>query len=80
MMNLAEFVCMEQPALPALSTKLPDDKRRLSIFLNQEERFMPNNYQTTKTTKLIRNYEEERARILEVIYEVCNSPTVIIIV
>lgn len=28
---------------------------------------MPNNYQTTK---LVRNYEEERARLLEAMYEV----------
>ncbi len=28
---------------------------------------MPNNYQTTKQ---VRNYEEERARVLELIYEV----------
>jgi len=74
MINLADYACSKHNAPSyadqdpsAISLKLQTDTRRLSTFLDQEERFMPNNYQTTKQ---VRNYEEERARILEVVYEV----------
>ncbi len=70
MINLADFVCTEQQQQLSQTTTaltLSSDSRRLTTFLNQEERFMPNNYQTTKQ---VRNYEEERARVLELIYEV----------
>ena len=70
MINLADFVCTEhqESDTSTFSLKLHEDRRRLTSYLDQEEHFMPNNYQTTK---LVRNYEEERARILEVVYEVC---------
>ncbi len=82
MMDLADFVCTEQQEMEELQLTDPlttttttslshcSHPDTLSIFLNQEERFMPNNYQTTKQ---VRNYEEQRGRILELMYEVCVS-------
>lgn len=78
MLNLADFVCTEQQQdqeeeqqqLADTTTSLTPNHhpQTLSTFLNQEERFLPNNYQTTKQ---VRNYEEQRGRILELMYEVC---------
>ena len=65
MSRLADFFCMEQSTYPTISSKVTDDQRRLRTYLEQEERFMPNNYQTRRSVE-----EGIRTNLLERMYEV----------
>lgn len=63
---MSELLCTELSAIP-ISSRLHHDHRRLAILLEQEERFMPNiSYPHLCGTVS----EEERTKMLEVIYEV----------
>ncbi len=68
MAKLTDFMCTEHSINPALSSKLLDDQRRLAAFLDQEERFMPNNFQMRRTMN-----GEIRTDMLLRIYEVYTS-------
>jgi len=71
---MSELLCTELSAIPAISTRLHDDQRRLGTYLEQEERFMPSTYHMQKTVE-----EEQRQRMLEIIYEVSFAVSVCVI-
>ena len=62
---MSELLCTELSSIPAVSTRLHDDLRRLGTYLEQEERFMPTTYHMQK-----KDLEEQRQQMLEIIYEV----------
>lgn len=62
---MSELLCTELSSIPAVSTRLHDDLRRLGTYLEQEERFMPSTYHMQK-----KDLEEQRQQMLEIIYEV----------
>ena len=62
---MSELLCTELSSIPAISTRLHDDLRRLGTYLEQEERFMPTTYHMQK-----KDSEEQRQQMLEIIYEV----------
>lgn len=64
---MSELLCTELSTIPAVCTGLHEDERRLQILLDQEERFMPcASYPRMQKVA----DEEQRTRMLEVIYEV----------
>lgn len=68
---MSALVCTELSSIPAISSRLHDDQRRLHILLEQEDRFMPN-ISCHRMQKVVD--EDQRTRMLEVIYEaVCHS-------
>ncbi len=75
--RMSDLLCTELSTLPAVCTDLHEDDRRLQILLDQEERFMPcASYPRMQTAA----DEEQRTRMLEVIYEVnslvgCMQPS-----
>jgi len=67
MSRLADLLCTEQSVNPAVSSKLLEDQRRLSTFLEQESRFIPNRKSVDEvlwTSRLLNIYEVKISIIL----------------
>lgn len=72
---MTDLLCTELSPLPAISSPLLEDQRRLQIFLEQEDRFMPS-YHRLHNAGRIAAEEETRTRMLETMHEV-RSETVL---
>lgn len=69
---MTDLLCIELSLFPAVSSKIHNDNRRLPIFLEQEDRFLPNAGYFAQVQKIVG--EEERMQTLEVIFEaVCQD-------
>ena len=66
---MTDLMCTELSPLPAISSPLPEDQRRLQIFLEQEDRFMPS-YHRLHNAGRIAAEEETRTRMLETMHAV----------
>lgn len=65
---MTDLLCIELSLFPAVSSKIYNDNRRLPIFLEQEDRFLPNASYFAQVQKIVG--EEERMQTLEIIFEV----------
>ncbi|KAL5475838.1 hypothetical protein EMCRGX_G025707 [Ephydatia muelleri] len=69
---MTDLLCIELSLFPAVSSKIYNDNRRLPIFLEQEDRFLPNASYFAQVQKIVG--EEERMQTLEIIFEaVCQD-------
>jgi hypothetical protein len=65
----ADLLCTELSALPALSSQIPEDQRRLQIFLELEDRFMPTYHRLHDAGRLAPAEDEDRTRMLETMHK-----------
>jgi hypothetical protein len=67
----ADLLCTELSSLPALSSEIPVDQRRLETFLDQEDLFMPTYHRQHDAGRLALAEDESRTRMLEAMHRVC---------
>ena len=67
----ADLLCTELSSLPAMSSQIPEDQRRLQIFLEQEDRFMPSYHRQHDAGRLAIAEGKSRTRMLETMHRVC---------
>lgn len=65
---MSDLLCIELSLSPAVSSKIHNDNRRLPVFLEQEDRFLPNASYFAQVQKIVG--EAERMQTLEIIFEV----------
>lgn len=69
---MSDLLCIELSLFPAVSSRLHNDNRRLPIFLEQEDRFLPNASYFAQVQKIVG--EAERMQTLEIMFEaVCQD-------
>ena len=64
------LLCTELSPFPAKSSPLPEDQRRLQIYLEQEDRFMPSYHRLHDAGRLAAAEDGNRTRMLEIMHKV----------
>lgn len=68
---MTDLLCTELSPLPAVSSPLQEDQRRLQILIEQEDRFMPSYHRLHNAGRLSVAEDGDRTRMLEIMHEVC---------
>ena len=63
-----DLLCTELSSLPAVSSQIPEDQRRLQILLDQEDQFMPSYHRQHDAGRLAE--DDDRTRMLEIMHQV----------
>lgn len=67
---MTDLLCTELSPLPAMSSPLTEDQRRLQTLLEQEDRFMPTYHRLHNAGRLALAEDEDRTRMLEIMHRV----------
>lgn len=65
---MTDLLCTELSPLPAMSSPLTEDQRRLQTLLEQEDRFMPTYHRLHNAGRLALAEDEDRTRMLEIMH------------
>ena len=65
-----DLLCTELSSLPAVSSQIPEDQRRLQILLDQEDQFMPSYHRQHDAGRLAAAEDDDRTRMLEIMHQV----------
>jgi hypothetical protein len=66
---MTDLLCTELSSLPAVSSPLQEDQRRLQILIEQEDRFMPSYHRLHNAGRLSVAEDDDRTRMLERMHE-----------